>query len=265
MKTAEQGWDLLYTDIMGKYPELSTISALRTFERCLTLFNFWIFIEPLGYDETQRELFPREDLIQLAGDDCKDLISSCRKICHNLAIKDSRTSDVRELIQRMDLLSELVVDLQASSARDAAQMSLSMCLAHAPTLDINMATTGIPPDADANALLDACSGYDTRIARRIRHEEFYDKVVLPEDEPLEAELEKERKAEARPTGSEEFTWTSSKEVEKNKSKGNDIGASSPTKQAEDSDDDVVSSPAKEAETDKPRTDDEARSSPVKEK
>ncbi|KAK1642893.1 hypothetical protein QYE76_060698 [Lolium multiflorum] len=40
---------------------------------------------------------------------------------------------------------------------------------------------GRPPDADVNALLDA--GYDTRIARRIRHDEFYDKVVLPADEP----------------------------------------------------------------------------------
>jgi hypothetical protein len=136
-----------------------------------------------------------------------------------------------------------------------------MCLANGPTLDINIATAGIPPDADANALLDACSGYDTRIARRIRHEEFYDKVVLLEDEPLEAELEKEHEAETRPAGSEEFTWTSSKE--KNKFKGNDTGASSPTKQTEDSDDEVVSSPSKEAEIDKPRNADEARSSPAK--
>jgi hypothetical protein len=59
-------------------------------------------------------MFPRDDLIQLAGDDCKDLISSCQKICHNLAIKDSRTCDVHDLIQRMDILPELVVDLQAS-------------------------------------------------------------------------------------------------------------------------------------------------------
>ncbi|KAK1570223.1 hypothetical protein QYE76_019051 [Lolium multiflorum] len=88
IRMAEQGWDRLNTDIM----------------------------EPLGYDEAQRELFPRDDLIQLAGDDCKDMISACRKICHNLAIKDSRTCDVRELIQRMDLLSERIVDLQASSA-----------------------------------------------------------------------------------------------------------------------------------------------------
>jgi hypothetical protein len=142
-------------------------------------------------------------LIKLAGDDCMDLISACRKICHNLAIKESRTCDVRRLIQRMDVLPELVVDLQASSARGAAQMSLAMCLANAPNLDIDLATTGIPPDADSNSLLDACSGYDTRIARRIRHDEFYDKVVLPADEPLEAELEKIREAETRPAGSED--------------------------------------------------------------
>ncbi|KAK1617172.1 hypothetical protein QYE76_022689 [Lolium multiflorum] len=45
------------------------------------------------------------------------------------------------------------------------------------------------------------SGYDTRIARRIRHDEFYDKVVLPADEPLEVELHKEHDAEARPAES----------------------------------------------------------------
>jgi hypothetical protein len=72
--------------------------------------------EPLGYDEARRKLFPSDDLIKLAGDDCRDLISACRKICHNLAIKDSRTCDVRELIQKMDVLPELVVDLQASLA-----------------------------------------------------------------------------------------------------------------------------------------------------
>jgi hypothetical protein len=38
--------------------------------------TFLTFIDPLGYDEAQRELFPRDDLIQLAGDDCKDLILS---------------------------------------------------------------------------------------------------------------------------------------------------------------------------------------------
>ncbi|KAK1667004.1 hypothetical protein QYE76_055163 [Lolium multiflorum] len=97
-------------------------------------------------------------------------------------------------------------------------------MARAPTLNIEVATAGIPPDADPNALLDACSGYDTRIARRIRHGEFYDKVVLPADEPLEAELDKVREAEARPPRSEDgsqFTWTSSKEAEKNGTKKDD--------------------------------------------
>ncbi|KAK1621244.1 hypothetical protein QYE76_026761 [Lolium multiflorum] len=237
MTTAEKGWDLLNADVM----------------------------EPLGYDEDRRNMLPRDDLIKLAGDDCKDLISTCRKICHNLAIKESRTCDVRGLIHRMDALPELVVDLQASSARGTAQMSLAMCLARAPGLDIDLTTAGVPPDCDADALLDACSGYDTRIARRIRHDEFYDKVVLPADEALEAELDKEREAEARPVGSGDsgqFTWTSSKEAEKDKSKG---GATSPTEEAEDSDEDVVSSLAKEAEKEQAHAEDEARSSPTKKK
>jgi hypothetical protein len=100
--------------------------------------------DPLGYDEERRSQFPRDDLIQLAGDDCKDLISAARKICHNLNIKKSRSCDVRELITRMDILPELVVDLQASSARGAAAISLGMCLAHNPDLDVDRVTTGVP-------------------------------------------------------------------------------------------------------------------------
>jgi hypothetical protein len=101
----------------------------------------------------------------------------------------------------MDVLPELVVDLQASSAHGAAQMFLSMCLAHVPTLNIDEVTTGIPKDSNPDKLMDAYSGYDTRITRRVRHDAFYDKVVLPADEALEAEAEKEREAEARPDGS----------------------------------------------------------------
>ncbi|KAK1609707.1 hypothetical protein QYE76_033380 [Lolium multiflorum] len=92
MTTAEKGWDLLNANVM----------------------------EPLGYDEERCNQVPRDDLIRLAGDDCKDLISASRKICHNLNLKDSRTCDVNDLIKKMDVLPELVVDLQASSARGAA-------------------------------------------------------------------------------------------------------------------------------------------------
>ncbi|KAK1645346.1 hypothetical protein QYE76_063151 [Lolium multiflorum] len=146
METVEMHWDLLNEDVM----------------------------EPLGYTEERRNQFPRDDLLQLAGDDYKDLISASRNICHNLAIKKSRTCEVRKLIQRMDILPELVVDLQASSAR--------------------------------------VSGYDTRIARRIHNDKFYDKVVLPADETLEAELLKKCEAEARPAESgSQYTWTSSKD------------------------------------------------------
>jgi hypothetical protein len=72
-----------------------------------------------------------------------------------LAIKESRTCNVRDHIKRMDALPELVVDLQASSARGAAQMSLAMCLARAPELDIDLTTTRVSPDANVDALLDA--------------------------------------------------------------------------------------------------------------
>jgi hypothetical protein len=63
-----------------------------------------VIIEPLGYDEARHELFLRDNLIRLAGDDCIDLISTCRKLCHNLAIKNNQTCNVRGLIQKMDVL-----------------------------------------------------------------------------------------------------------------------------------------------------------------
>ncbi|KAK1614462.1 hypothetical protein QYE76_019979 [Lolium multiflorum] len=165
METAEHHWDLLAENIL----------------------------EPLGYPEKRRNKFPRDDVLSLAGDDCKDLISASRKICHNLSLKRSRTCSLRKLIKRMDILPELVTDLQASSARGAAAMTLTMCLAHNPEMNLDRVSSGVPPTADVGKLLDAVSGYDTRIARRIRHEEFYDKVVLPADEPLEDELQKERR------------------------------------------------------------------------
>ncbi|KAK1661727.1 hypothetical protein QYE76_049886 [Lolium multiflorum] len=211
--------------------------------------------EPLGYPEKRRNLFPRDDLLQLAGDDCKDLISASRKICYNLSIKRSRTCNVRKLVGKMDVLPELVTDLQASSARGAAAMTLTMCLAHNPELDLEQVTTGVPPDADVNALLDAVSGYDTRIARRIRHDEFYDKVVLPADEPLEAELQKERDAEARPAESgTQFTWTSSKDAPQEEPK-----TSAAASEEEEESDEDVSSPAEDAKEKDP----EGKTSPAK--
>ncbi|KAK1679051.1 hypothetical protein QYE76_039899 [Lolium multiflorum] len=224
---------------------------METAERHWDLLNI---LEPLGYPEQRRNLFPRDDLLQLAGDDCKDLISASRKICYNLSIKRSRTCNVRKLVGKMDVLPELVTDLQASSARGAAAMALTMCLAHNADLDLDQVTTGVPPDADVNALLDAVSGYDTRIARRIRHEEFYDKVVLPADEPLEAELQKELAAKARPAESgTQFTWTSSKDAPQEEPK-----TSTAASEEKESDEDV-SSPAEGAKEKDP----EGKTSPAK--
>ncbi|KAK1626741.1 hypothetical protein QYE76_001056 [Lolium multiflorum] len=147
-----------------------------------------------------------------------------------------------QTVKRMDILPELVTDLQASSARGAAAMTLTMCLAHNPEMDLDRVTSGVPPTADVGALLDAVSGYDTRIARRIRHDEFYDKEVLPADEPLEDELQKERDAEARPAESgTQFTWTSSKDAPQEEPK-----SSAATSEEDEESDEDVSSPAEGA-------------------
>jgi hypothetical protein len=155
----------------------------------------------------------------------------------------------------MDVLPELVVDLQASSARGAAAMSLAMCLAHHPEMNLEQVTAGVPPSADVNALLDSVAGYDTRIARRIRHNEFYDKAVLPADESLEAELLQEREAESRPAESgSQYTWTSSK----------DQGGAATPAADDDEDDEDASSPAKNAE-EVPEAEVNVEASPAKEK
>jgi hypothetical protein len=127
-----------------------------------------------------------------------------------------------------------------------------------PELDIDRVTSGVPLASDVNALLNAVSGYDTRIARRICHDEFYDKVVLPANEPLEAELHKEHEAETRPIASSDrsqYTWTSSKEAKKGKSKGSTASSS---EEDEESDDDDASSPPQ----DEPEATIEGRSSPT---
>ncbi|KAK1558092.1 hypothetical protein QYE76_007526 [Lolium multiflorum] len=127
METAEHHWDLLNENIL----------------------------EPLGYPEQRRNLFPRDDLLQLAGDDCKDLISAAR---------------------------------------------------YATTYPSRGVTTGVPPDADVSALLDAVSGYDTRIARRIRHEEFYDRSFFVTNPWKEQKGSRERDLRNQ----NPICWTSSK-------------------------------------------------------
>jgi hypothetical protein len=135
-------------------------------------------------------------------------------------------------------------------------MSLAMCLEHNPDLDIDRVTSGVPPNSNVEALLDAVKGYDTRTAWRISHDEFYDKEVLPADEPLEAELRKSREAEARPVQSgSQYTWTSSKD------KG---GEASHAEDDEESDDDV-SSPTKGEEEAAQKVDDKGETSPARKK
>ncbi|KAK1565836.1 hypothetical protein QYE76_007995 [Lolium multiflorum] len=142
METTEHHWDLLAKNIL----------------------------EPLGYPERRRNKFPRDDVLSLAGDDCKDLISA--------------------VTEEEPHLRSAQTDQANGHSSGAGNRSTSM-----------------------SALLDAVSGYDTRIARRIRHDEFYDKAVLPADEPLEDELQKERDAEAV-NGMQTDSWTGSRMLPK---------------------------------------------------
>ncbi|KAK1604564.1 hypothetical protein QYE76_028237 [Lolium multiflorum] len=213
----------------------------------------WL-LEPLGYLEKRRNMFPRDDLLQLAVDDCKDLISASRKICHNLSIKRIRTSGVRKLVKKMDVLLELVTDLQASSARGAAAMTLTMCLAHNSELDLDRVTTGVPPEADVGVLLDAVSGYDTRIARRSGMKNSTTKSFFL----LTSHLKLSFKRSSRRPGlgiRNQFTWTSSKDATQDQPK--DSAATSEEKEESDED---VSSPAGDAEEGDPK----GQTSPAKE-
>jgi hypothetical protein len=123
-------------------------------------------------------------------------------------------------------------------------------------MDLEQVTAGVPPSADVSALLDLVTSYDMRIARRIRHNGFYDKAVLPADESLEAELLQEREAESRPAESgSKYTWTSSKDQG---------GAATPTANDEEDDEDA-SSPAKNADEEVPEAEVNVEASPAKEK
>jgi hypothetical protein len=70
----------------------------------------------------------------------------------------------------------------------------------------------------------------------VRHDEFYDKVVLLADEAIEAEIQKKLEVEEKPTGSgdgSQYTWTSSKQAERNKTKSGCDAPSSPAADAEE--------------------------------
>jgi hypothetical protein len=172
--------------------------------------------------------------VQLAGDDVRDLISASQKICYNLALKNSRKCNVRELIEKMSMLPEIVTDLQASSARGAARMALAMCLCRYPDMDLNATTTAVPDGCDSDKALEQCNGYDTRIASYVRHDQFYDKVVVPEDEAAEERKMRESAAEDPEVSDDNSnrTWTSSKSPAKTDLAG-DATASSPAKKADE--------------------------------
>jgi hypothetical protein len=101
-------------------------------------------------------------------------------------------------------------------------------------MDLNATATAVPDGCDSDKALEQCSGYDARIASYVRHDQFYDKVVLPEDEVAEERKMRETAA-ADPELSDDDsnrTWTSSKSPAKTDLAG-DAAASSPAKMADE--------------------------------
>ena len=79
---------------------------------------------------------------------------------------------------------------QASSARRSARLAFALCLAQYPDMDLDTVTSGMPEDADDLALLEACQGFDQRLANCVTHSAYYDIYDLPA-----AAKERERLAE----------------------------------------------------------------------
>ena len=92
-------------------------------------------------------------MCKLAGETLQDLIHACGKVCHNLAIEDSLTCDSCDLVNKMQLLPDIMTDLQESSARGAARVALAMCLARNPTMDLNETTYTVPEGSEPDQLL----------------------------------------------------------------------------------------------------------------
>ena len=183
-------------------------------------FKFYL-AEPLGFPAEVPAPHLREFAYTQAGETIGQLIASCRRIAKVLTIKDGQTCDARVLSDKMHLVPDFIEDWQKSSARGAARIALSMALARYPEMDLNMITTAIPDEADAEALLKACEGYDHRISKGMDHAAFYNIVVLPRD------------------GSDEDTGTSHGSSNDASSSGNEVET--------DDAKDTVSSPANNPE------------------
>lgn len=99
-----------------------------------------------------------------------------------MSVKDIDNCDADLMIFKMHMVPELIKDWQKSSARGAAQRALVMCLSHAPDMDLEKVTSGVPRKTNLKEVFQAVSGYDNRIAKGVDHESWFDVVDLPGDD-----------------------------------------------------------------------------------
>jgi hypothetical protein len=104
-------------------------------------------------------------------------------------------------VGKVQFLSEFIMDLQESSACGAARSALAMCLARNPNMDFDETTYIVTEGANPEKLLQACEGYDHRIAKNLDYNAFYNKIVLEKDH-LQEDVDAVANAGADAGGSE---------------------------------------------------------------
>ena len=129
-------------------------------------------------------------------------LGACRKTCQYLGLKGSKDCSATKLAQKMNLAPTLIRDKQGSSAHGAAHISLAVCLAQYPDMDLDLVTSGLPEGCDGNVFLHDCHGFDNRRAKCVDHKAYYDVYDLPEYAQERERLEAEAAAQDEDVGVE---------------------------------------------------------------
>jgi hypothetical protein len=112
-------------------------------------------------------------------DSIDDIFEACRGISQSLSLKKARTTVIDTMTKLMRVVSELIRDWQASSARGAASIALAMCKVHFPSMNFSSIVCGAPKGTNLKAILAETKGFDHMFAKRVDHSFWYKKSAPP--------------------------------------------------------------------------------------
>jgi hypothetical protein len=148
-------------------------------------------------------------------DSIDDIFEACRGISQSLSLKKARTTVIDTMTKLMRVVSELIRDWQASSARGAASIALAMCKVHFPSMNFSSIVCGAPKGTNLKAILAETKGFDHMFAKRVDHSFWYKKSVPPlgfsETEDDEEEEAEEGSGSSAPRSDEEPSGGSEKD------------------------------------------------------